>query len=61
MSMTLVRGRSRKPAVKLAERTRIYPLWSDEKTIKPMEFPNASGKRVDMMYPIDFSYWESSQ
>jgi hypothetical protein len=46
------------PAVAAAERTRIYPLWEEEKNIKPMEFPNASGKRVDMMYPVDFKYWE---
>jgi hypothetical protein len=29
-----------------------------EKNILAMRFPNASGKRVDMMYPTDFSYWE---
>jgi len=46
------------PAVALAERTRIYPLWMGEKNVKPMEFPNGSGKRVNMMYPTDFSYWE---
>lgn len=46
------------PGVATAERTRIYPLWEEEKNIKPMEFPNASGKRVDMMYPVDFEYWE---
>jgi len=46
------------PGVATAERTRIYPLWEEEKKIKPMEFPNASGKRIDMMYPVDFEYWE---
>ena len=46
------------PAVKNAERTRIYPLWEQEKNLKPMEFPNAAGKRVDMMYPVDNTYWE---
>ena len=46
------------PAVENAERTRIYPLWDEEKNIKPMEFPNASGKRVDMMYPVDNGYWD---
>jgi len=46
------------PAVALAEQTRIYPLWAEEKNIKPMEFPNGSGKRIDMMYPTDFAYWE---
>lgn len=46
------------PAVATAERTRIYPLWEVEKNIPAMQFPNASGKRVNMMYPTDFSYWE---
>lgn len=46
-----------KPAVALAETTRIYPLWAEEKTIPAMKFPNASGKRVNMMYPTDFEYW----
>jgi hypothetical protein len=41
----------------LAEQTRIYPLWAAEKDVKPMEFPNGSGKRVNMMYPVDNSYW----
>ncbi len=45
------------PAVANAETTRVYPLWEEEKKIKPMEFPNASGVRVNMMYPTDFSYW----
>src|SRR5215475_1858406 len=45
------------PAVATAEQTRIYPLWAAEKDIKPMTFPNASGKRVNMMYPTDKSYW----
>jgi len=46
------------PAVATAERTRIYPLWEEEKNIKPMRFPNASGVRVNMMYPTDFAYWK---
>ena len=50
-------GPDPKPAAELAEHTRIYPLWEVEKAIKPMVFPNGSGKRVDMMYPIDFAYW----
>ena len=45
------------PAVALAEQTRIYPLWEEEKNIRPMEFPNASGQRVDMMYPVDNEFW----
>jgi hypothetical protein len=45
------------PAVANAERTRIYPLWEMEKDVRPMEFPNASGRDVNMMYPVDMSYW----
>ncbi|MGC4013458.1 MAG: DUF1254 domain-containing protein [Luteolibacter sp.] len=45
------------PAVANAEQTRVYPLWASEKEVKPMNFPNASGKRLDMMYPIDNTYW----
>ncbi len=45
-------------AVATAERTRVYPLWAEEKNIKPMQFPNGSGKRVNMMYPTDFTFWE---
>jgi hypothetical protein len=45
------------PAVTLAERTRIYPLWALEKDVKPMQFPDGSGKRINMMYPVDNSYW----
>jgi hypothetical protein len=45
------------PAVANAEKTRVYPLWAVEKDVKPMEFPDGSGKRVDMMYPTDNSYW----
>jgi hypothetical protein len=44
-------------AVANAEQTRIYPLWAPEKEVKPMQFPNASGKRLNMMYPVDNSYW----
>jgi hypothetical protein len=46
------------PAVANAEKTRVYPLWEEEKTLKPMVFPNASGKRVNMMYPLDSTYWD---
>ena len=45
-------------AVETAEQTRIYPLWAQEKNIKPMHFPNGSGRHVNMMYPIDFVFWE---
>jgi hypothetical protein len=46
------------PAVATAEKTRIYPLWEEEKNVKPMKFPNGSGKRVNMMYPTDSTYWK---
>src|SRR5262245_21425923 len=45
------------PAVQAAETTRVYPLWAEEKNIKPMKFPDASGRRVDMMYPTDRQFW----
>lgn len=45
------------PAVALAERTRIYPLSATEKDVKPMVFPHGSGKRINMMYPVDNTYW----
>lgn len=47
-----------KKAVALAEQTRIYPVWAAEKDTKSMEFPNGSGKRVQMMYPVDNTYWD---
>jgi hypothetical protein len=50
-------GPDPKPAVALAERTRVYPLWAMEKDVKPMQFPDGSGKRVNMMYPVDNTYW----
>jgi len=50
-------GPDPKPAVALAEQTRIYPLWAMEKDVKPMQFPNGSGKRVNMMYPVDNAFW----
>jgi len=45
------------PAVKNAETTRVYPLYATEKDVKPMEFPDASGKPVNMMYPVDSQFW----
>jgi len=45
------------PAVTLAEQTRLYPLWAEEKSVPAMEFPNASPVRVDMMYPTDATYF----
>jgi len=50
-------GPDPKPAVALAEQTRVYPLWTSEKDVKPMQFPNGSGKDIDMMYPVDNTYW----
>src|SRR6516162_6524993 len=29
-----------------------------EKDVKPMVFPNGSGKRLNMMYPVDNTYWD---
>jgi len=46
------------PAVANAERTRVYPLWKEEKEVVPMQFPNGSGKRIDMMYPTDTTYFD---
>ncbi len=45
------------PAAANAERTRVYPLWAPEKNVRPMQFPDASGKRVNMMYPTGNTYW----
>ena len=45
------------PAVALAEQTRVYPLFTPEKDVKAMMFPNGSGKHVNMMYPTDHTYW----
>jgi hypothetical protein len=50
-------GPDPKPAVALAEQTRVYPLWAMEKDVKPMQFPNGSGKRINMMYPVDNKFW----
>ncbi|MEA1835269.1 DUF1254 domain-containing protein [Methylobacterium durans] len=50
-------GPDPKPAVALAEQTRVYPLWAPEKDVKSMQFPNGSGKRINMMYPVDNAYW----
>ncbi|WP_208025825.1 DUF1254 domain-containing protein [Amycolatopsis acidicola] len=44
-------------AVAVAEQTRLFPLWEEEKDVPAMRFPNASGVRVNMMYPTDFAYW----
>jgi hypothetical protein len=46
------------PAVATAEATRVYPLWEEEKSVAPMSFPNASGQRLNMMYPVDATYFD---
>ena len=51
-------GPDPKGAVANAETTRIYPLDTLDKDRKPMQFPNGSAARANMMYPTDFSYWE---
>jgi hypothetical protein len=43
--------------VAVAEQTRVFPLWEAEKDVPAMQFPNASGIRLNMMYPTDFEYW----
>jgi hypothetical protein len=43
--------------VKVMEQTRIYPLGKKD-TAKPMQFPNASGVAVNMLYPHDFTAFE---
>jgi hypothetical protein len=50
-------GPDPRPAVALAEQTRVYPLWAMEKDVKPMQFPNGSGRNINMMYPVDNTYW----
>jgi hypothetical protein len=43
--------------VKVMEQTKIYPLGKKD-SAKPMQFPNASGVPVNMLYPHDFSAFE---
>lgn len=45
-------------AVATAERTRVYPLWEEEKSVKAMTFPDGSGKRLNMMYPTDSTFFD---
>jgi hypothetical protein len=45
------------PANRLIEQTRIYPLGREAQA-KPMQFPDASGKPLDMLYPKDSSYFD---
>jgi hypothetical protein len=52
------KGPDPRQAVATAEQTRIYPLGTNESKRPKMVFPNGSGKRVNMMYPTDFGYWE---
>ena len=39
------------PAVALAEQTRVYPLWTMEKDVKPMQFPNETMQRSGELTP----------
>ena len=39
--------------VKVMEQTRIYPLGAGDGAAKPMQFPNASGVPINMLYPTD--------
>jgi hypothetical protein len=45
------------PPNKLIEQTRIYPLVTEAQA-KPMQFPDASGKPLNMLYPADGSYFD---
>jgi hypothetical protein len=51
-------GPDTKVPVATAEQTRVYPLGSNEGKRPKMQFPNGSGKRVNFMYPTDFTFWE---
>lgn len=44
-------------AVALMERTRIYPLDKADNSLE-MVFPNGSWQPADMLYPMDYSYFE---
>ena len=46
-----------KEAVSLMEKTKIYPLSQKENPPK-MLFPNGTGQPADMLYPMDYSYFE---
>jgi len=43
--------------VALMEKTRIYPLRSQDDPPE-MVFPNGTGQPADMLYPMDYSYFE---
>ena len=45
------------PPNKLIEQTRIYPLGKEAQA-KPMQFPDASGKPVNMLFPRDSSFFD---
>lgn len=45
------------PAVAAAERLRIRPLGVADKDARPMQFPNASARALDLLYPGDHSWW----
>jgi len=46
-----------KEAVALMEKTRIYPLSKKDNPPK-MVFPNGSGQPANMLFPMDYSYFE---
>ena len=52
-------GPSTTEAVAIAEKTRVYPLGSNEGKRHKMSFPNGSGRPVSMMYSADYTYWEN--
>jgi hypothetical protein len=45
------------PAVAQAMKTRVYPLFATERDVKPMEFPDGSGRNVNMMYPTEITFF----
>jgi hypothetical protein len=45
------------PPNKLIEQTRIYPLGKEAEA-KPMQFPDASGRPVNMLYPRDSAFFD---
>lgn|SRR5215213_622482 len=45
------------PGVRLMEQTRIYPLAATDQP-PPMQFPNASGVPLDMLFPRDGTYFQ---
>ncbi|MEW1865599.1 DUF1254 domain-containing protein [Streptomyces sp. NBC_00669] len=46
------------PGVAIIEQTRIFPLRSREQDRPAMQFPNASGVELDMLFPRDGTYFD---